>query len=104
MMRTIIPAIFFAAGLAILSLPAQAATQAEAEAALSAAQAAETEAIAAKAAWTTTETVLTKARNALAAGDWNAAKAAADEAMALANRSVEQANEQKSSWRIAVFH
>jgi len=104
MIRIVFRAMFLAAGLATLSLPALAATQAEAEAALTAAQAAETEAVAAKAAWTTTETTLTKAKKALAAGDWDAAKAAADEALALAKLSVEQANEQKTSWPIAVFH
>ena len=100
---SMIRAIFLAAGLAILSLPALAATQAEAEAALAAAQAAETEAVAAKAAWTSTEAALTQAKKALAAGKWDEAKAAADEALTLAKLSVEQANEQKTSWRNAVF-
>jgi hypothetical protein len=98
-----IRAIFLAAGVAILSLPAFAATQAEAEAALAAAQAAAEEALAAKAAWTTTEANLTTATKALAAGKWDAAKAAANEALALAKLSVEQANEQKTLWRNAVF-
>jgi hypothetical protein len=97
-------AILLAAGLAMLSLPALAASQAEAEAALAAAQAAEAEAVVAKAAWIPTETALTEAKEALAAGNWNAAKAAADKALALAKLSVEQANEQKTSWRISVFH
>lgn len=97
-------AILLAAGLAMLNLPALAATQAEAEAALAAAQAAEAEAVAAKAAWIPTETALIEAKEALAAGNWNAAKAAADKALALAKLSVEQANEQKTSWRISVFH
>ncbi|WP_298357186.1 hypothetical protein [Rhodoblastus sp.] len=98
-----IRSILLAFGLALLSLPAVAATQAEAEAALAAAQAAESEALAAKAAWTTTEADLTKAQKALAARQWDQAKAAADEALTLAKRSVEQANEQKTSWRNAVF-
>ncbi len=98
-----IRALFLAAGLAMLSLPALAATQAEAEAALAAAQAAEAEAFAAKAAWTPTEAALSEAKKALDAGNWDAAKAAADEAAALAKLSVEQANEQKTSWRNAVF-
>lgn len=97
-----IRAIVLAAGLAWPSLPALAATQAEAEAALAAAQAAESEAIAAKAAWTPTEAALSNAKKALAAGKWDEAKAAANEAMTLAKLSVEQANEQKTSWRNAV--
>ncbi len=97
-----IRAIILAAGLALLSLPAVAATRAEAEAALAAAQAAESEAIAAKAAWTATENALSGALKAIAAGKWDEAKAIADEAMTLAKLSVEQANEQKTSWRNAV--
>ena len=96
-------AIAFAAGLAMVCLPAYAATQAEAEAAFNDAKAAEAEAVAAKAAWIPTETALTESRKQLTAGNWDAAKKAADEALALARRSVEQANEQKTSWRIAVF-
>ena len=98
-----IRSILLAAGLTVLSLPALAATQAEAQAAFAAAQAAESEALAAKAAWTPTEADLTKAQKALAAGQWDQAKAAADEALTLAKLSVEQANEQKTSWRNAVF-
>ncbi|MGB9114544.1 hypothetical protein [Bradyrhizobium sp.] len=100
MMRSI----FLAAGLVVLSLPALAATQAEAEAAVAAAEAVESGAIAAKAAWTTTEANLTKARKALAASKWDEAKAAADEAATLAKLSIEQANEQKTVWRNAIFH
>ena len=95
--------IILGAGLALLSLPARAATQTEAEAALAAAEAAEAEAITAKAAWTSTETALSNARKALAAGKWDEAKAAAVEAIAQAKLSVEQANEQKISWRNAVI-
>lgn len=98
-----IRAIFLAAGAAILSLPALAATQAEAEATIAAAQAAESEAVAAKAAWTSTEAALIQAKKALGAGKWDEAKAAADEALTQAKLSVEQANEQKTSWRNAVF-
>ena len=97
-------AFYLAAGLAMLSLPALAATQAEAEAALTAAQATEAEAITAKAAWTSTEAALTSAKKAIAAGNWDNAKAAADEAHAQAQLSIDQANEQKTSWRTAIFH
>lgn len=104
-----IRAMFVAAGMAMLTLPALvapalAATQDEAQAALTAAQAAEAEAVAAKAAWLPTETDLKEAQKALGAGNWDAAKAAADEALVLAKRSIEQANEQKQDWRIEVFH
>ena len=98
-----IRAMILSAGFALLSVPALAATQAEAEAALAAAQMAESKAIAAKAAWTATETALSDARKLLAAGKWDEAKATADEAMALARLSVEQANEQKTSSRNAVI-
>lgn len=94
---------FLAAGFALLTLPAFAATQAEAEAAVAAAVAAEAEAIAAKAAWTTTESALADARKAIAAGKWDEAKTTADEALAMARLSIEQANEQKAVWRNAVF-
>ena len=95
--------IFVATSFAMLGLPALAATQEEAEAALAAAQATETDALNAKAAWIPTETALTDAKKAIAAGNWDAAKKAADEALALAKLSIEQANEQTTSWRIAVF-
>lgn len=104
MIRTAFRAIFVAAGLAMLSLPAAAASQAEAEAAVSAAEAIETQAIEAKAAWTTTEKFLKTAKTALESGDWDAAKAAADEAQALAKLSIDQANEEKELWPLAVFH
>ena len=94
---------FLATGFAMLALPAFAATQAEAEAAVAAAPAAEADAIAATAAWTTTESALADAKKAIVAGKWDEAKAAADEAMAMARLSIEQANEQKTSWRNAVF-
>jgi len=99
MMRKIV----LAAALAIFSLPALAATQGEAEAALEAAQAAEAQALAAKAAWTPTEAALKKAGAALEAGEWDEAKAQADAALALARLSLEQASEQKTLWRNAVF-
>jgi hypothetical protein len=104
MKRTILVAV----GLAMLSLPVQAATppttQAEAEAALAAAQKVEATAVALEDAWVPTEADLKTAEKAIAAQDWDAAKVAADKALVLANLSVEQANEQKSVWRLSVFH
>ena len=98
-----IRSIVLVAGLAMLSAPALAATQAEAESALAAAQAAEKDAFAAKAAWTSTETALKTAQKALAAANWDEARAAADEALTMAKRSIEQSDEQKTAWRNAVF-
>ena len=110
--------ILVAAGLAMLSLPVQAATpttnpaaaatpsitQADAEAALTAAQKVEATAVADEDAWTPTVADLKKAKKAIDAKDWSAAKAAADKALVLAKLSVEQAEEQKSVWRLSVFH
>jgi len=89
--------------LTLLASPAFAATQAEAEAAVSAAKAEEARAIAAQSAWTPTEDALKSAAKALEAKDWMTAKANADEALALARRSIEQSVEQKSLWRDAVI-
>lgn len=94
---------FFALILGCLAQPVLAASQQEAEAAFAAAQAAEAKAFAARAAWTPTEAILGDAKKALAAKNWDAAKAAADEALALAERSIAQSDEQKTSWRDAVI-
>ena len=87
----------------LLSQPVLAATQTEADAALKAAQAEEAKALAAQAAWTPTEALLDQARKAIAAQNWDGAKAAADEALAMAARSIAQATEQKSLWQDAVL-
>lgn len=100
MIRSIAGAI----ALATLSLSTLAATtQEEAQAALAAAQTAESEALAAKAAWMPTEATLTEARKAFGDGHWDQAKAAADKALSLARLSLQQANQQKTAWRDAVF-
>ena len=59
--------------------------------------------MAAKAAWTPTEAALKDAEKSLAAKDWDTAKAAADEALALATRSLAQSHEQKTLWQDAVI-
>jgi hypothetical protein len=94
---------FLAMTLGCLIQPALAATQREAEAALAAARAEEAKAVAVQAAWTPTEAMLSDARKALAGKQWDAAKAAADEALALAKRSLAQSEEQKTAWRNAVI-
>lgn len=80
---------------------ARAATEADATSSLAAASAEEAKAVAAKSAWTPTETALAAAKKALAAGDFDLAKRLADEALALARRSIEQSHEQQSVWRDA---
>ena len=96
-------ALLIALAFGLLSQPVLAATEAEAQAALKAAQAEEAKALAAKAAWTPTEAALKDAATALAAKNWDAAKAASDEALALAARSLAQSNEQKNLWQDAVI-
>ena len=85
-------------------MSAWAASEAEAKTSLDAARAEESKAKAAKAAWTPTEAALAAATKALAARDFDVAKASADEALALARRSIQQAEEQKSAWREVVVH
>jgi len=79
-----------------------AATEADAAASLSAAVAMEAKAREAQAAWTPTETALAAAKKALDSKNFELAKQQADEALALAKRSLEQAEQQKSVWRDAV--
>jgi len=87
----------------LISGPVMAATQSDAEAAVKAAQSEESQALEAQAAWTTTESTLADARTSLASQKWDAAKALADEALAFARRSREQAAEQKTLWQDAVI-
>jgi hypothetical protein len=90
--------------LVLVTLDANAAPTAEqARAALADAQKAEAAAIAAKAAWVPTEAALARSRKALASARWEEAFAAAQEARDLARLSVEQAEEQKTAWRSAVY-
>ena len=79
-----------------------AASEASARASLAAAKSEEAKAIAAQAAWTATVTAIAAADKALSAGDFETAQQQADEALALARRSIQQAEEQKSVWRDAV--
>ena len=80
-------------------LPALAASEAEFKAAMSAAQAAEKQADQLRNKWITTESELAAAKKAAAAGDFDAAIAAAREAEALANASIYQATSEKTRWK-----
>jgi hypothetical protein len=81
------------------SLPARAASEAEFKAAMSAAEAAEKQADQLRNKWITTETELATAKKAAAAGDFDAAIAAAKEAEALAQASIFQATSEKERWK-----
>ena len=87
---------------ASISLAPAANTAADFQSALGAAEAAEKAAGALKNQWTTTEDVLTAAKKAAAAGDYDTAVRFANHAEALAKASIAQANEQKNAWRAAV--
>jgi hypothetical protein len=80
-------------------LPAVAASEAEFKAAMSAAEAAEKQADQLRNKWITTESELAAARKAAAAGDFDAAIAAAREAEALAIASIYQATSEKTRWK-----
>jgi hypothetical protein len=80
-------------------LPARAASEAEFKAAMSAAEAAEKQADQLRNKWITTESELAAARKAAAAGDFDAAIAAAREAEALAIASIYQATSEKTRWK-----
>jgi hypothetical protein len=82
-----------------VALPALAASETDYKTALAAAEAAEKEAAQLRNKWTTTEARLTVARKAAAAGDFDAAVAAAREAEALAKASIFQATSEKQRWK-----
>ncbi|GAC1640943.1 MAG: hypothetical protein NVS4B4_18680 [Bradyrhizobium sp.] len=84
------------------SATAQAATQAEAEAALNAANQTEAEAATFGNRWLPAEAALKAAKSALEAGDWDKAASQAKQAQALAARAVEQSHEQETAWKDAV--
>jgi len=88
-------AVLFASGL----IPARAASEADYKTALDEAEAAEKQADQLRNKWTTTEAQLVAARKAAAAGDFDAATAAAREAEALAKASIFQATSEKERWK-----
>ena len=81
------------------AMPALAASEADFKAAFAAAEAAEKQADQLRNKWTTTETQLAAAKKAAAAGDFDAATAAAKEAEALAQASIFQATSEKERWK-----
>ncbi len=89
--------------LAALSVPALAATQADAEAALAGATQAEAGAASGN-RWIPTEAALKAAKAAINREAWDEAVAQATKARSLALRSVEQSQEQETAWHDAVIH
>ena len=81
------------------AMPAVAASEADFKAAYAAAEAAEKQADQLRNKWTTTESGLAAAKKAAAAGDFDAAIAAAREAEALAIASIHQATSEKTRWK-----
>jgi hypothetical protein len=93
----------FAAAVCLLTGAAQAAsTEADFKTALAAAEAAEENAGALKNQWIPTEQALAAAKQAAAAGDFDAAVAQAKDAEALAKASIVQAKEEQSAWKAGV--
>ena len=95
------------AGLALLllcSVPpaAHAAGKADADSAIAGAAQAEDAAGKLGNRWIPAEASLKAAKAAFAAGNWDTAVAQATRARLLAERAVEQSNEQKTAWRDAV--
>ena len=91
----VIAAVLMMAG----AMPAWAASEADFKAAMSAAEAAEKQADQLRNKWLTTEAQLAAAKKAAAAGDFDAAIAAAREAEALAIASIYQATSEKTRWK-----
>jgi hypothetical protein len=81
------------------AMPALAASEDDYKTALAAADAAEKQADTLRNKWTTTEAQLAAAKKAAAAGDFDAAVAAAKDAEALAKASVFQATSEKERWK-----
>jgi hypothetical protein len=89
--------------LAIFSVSARGATQAEAEAALADAKRAEVEAARYNNRWLPAETALAAAEKAIAAQAWDEAVTQATKARAMGLRAVEQSKEQETAWHDAVI-
>jgi hypothetical protein len=93
-MNIVIAAVLVISG----AVPAWAASEADFKAAMSVAETAEKQADQLRNKWITTETELAAAKKAAAAGDFDAAIAAAREAEALAMASIYQATSEKAHW------
>jgi hypothetical protein len=94
-MNIVIAAVLVISG----AVPAWAASEADFKAAMSVAETAEKQADQLRNKWITTETELAAAKKAAAAGDFDAAIAAAREAEALAMASIYQATSEKARWK-----
>jgi len=90
--------------LTIGAMPALAASEDDYKTALAAAESAEKQADQLRNKWTTTEAQLAAAKKAAAAGDFDAAIAAAKDAEALAKASVFQATSEKERWKDMEIH
>ena len=92
-------------GLLLLGVPvaAHAADKAQAETAIAGAVSAEDAAARLGNRWIPAEASLKAAKAALASGNWDTAVTEATKARLLAERAVEQSNEQKTVWRDAVI-
>ena len=92
-------------GLLLAGLPvaAHAADKAQAETAVAGAVSAEDAAARLGNRWIPAEASLKTAKAALASGNWDTAVTEATKARLLAERAVEQSNEQKTAWRDAVI-
>lgn len=87
---------------ALWSLPALAATKADAEAALDAAAKLEAQTDPGN-RWLPAEAAMKAAKAAMAKGDWDQATAAAARARELISTSIEQSKEQETAWQDAVL-
>lgn len=95
MRNRVIAAVLLIAG----AMPALAASEEDYKTAFAAAETAEKQADQLRNKWTTTETQLAATKKAAAAGDFDAAIAAAKEAEALAKASVFQATSERERWK-----
>jgi hypothetical protein len=86
-----------------LPVAAHAAEKAQAETAIAGAVSAEDAAARLGNRWIPAEASLRTAKAALASGNWDTAVTEATKARLLAERAVEQSNEQKTAWRDAVI-
>jgi hypothetical protein len=86
-----------------LATAAMAASADDFKAAYAKAEAASKQALSMKTGWTTTTKALKAAKKAAGAGKYDAAVKKANEALALANASIAQAEQQKKLWKDAVI-
>ena len=102
-MRSALICIALGASLAAFAAPALAASADDFKAALAKAEAANKHAGEIKNQWTTTAQAIAAAKKAADGGSFDDAVKLAEQAEALANASIAQAEEQKKAWRDAVI-